>query len=47
MKLHGKDIDERTGAGSVSLTPENAEDFWHVYNLVAVGDQIRASAFRL
>ena len=34
------------GVGSVSLTAENVEDMWHVYNLIAVGDQVESSTYR-
>ncbi len=31
---------------AVSMTPEEPEDMWHAYNLIAVGDRLRASAIR-
>lgn len=37
---------ERDRSGYVTLLPEEAEDMWHVYNLIAVGDQVRASTIR-
>ena len=37
---------ERDHSGVVALLPEEAEDMWHIYNLIAVGDQIRASTVR-
>lgn len=45
MKLVHKNIqkDER---GSITLIPEESEDMWHVYNLVAEGDSVRASTYR-
>ena len=30
----------------VNLIPEEAEDMWHAYNLVAVGDSVRSTAIR-
>lgn len=30
----------------VTLIPEEAEDMWHTYNLVQVGDSLRASTIR-
>uniref|UniRef100_A0A8C9VLX5 Protein pelota homolog n=1 Tax=Scleropages formosus TaxID=113540 RepID=A0A8C9VLX5_SCLFO len=30
----------------VTLIPEEAEDMWHTYNLLQVGDSLRASTFR-
>lgn len=37
---------EHTAEASVTLLPEEPEDMWHAYNLIAVGDQLRASAIR-
>jgi len=45
MKLVHKAI-EKGLSGSITLIPEETEDMWHVYNLIAVGDSIRASTFR-
>lgn len=45
MKVVHKAIENGLG-GSITLIPEETEDMWHVYNLVAVGDFIRASTFR-
>uniref|UniRef100_A0A4W4HG07 Protein pelota homolog n=1 Tax=Electrophorus electricus TaxID=8005 RepID=A0A4W4HG07_ELEEL len=45
MKLLHKDI-EKDNAGQVTLIPEEAEDMWHTYNLVQVGDSLRASTIR-
>ncbi|XP_062382565.1 protein pelota homolog [Sardina pilchardus] len=45
MKLLHKDI-EKDNAGQVTLMPEEAEDMWHTYNLVQVGDSLRASTIR-
>lgn len=30
----------------VTLIPEEAEDMWHSYNLLQVGDSLRASTIR-
>lgn len=30
----------------VELMPEESEDMWHVYNLIAVSDNVRASTVR-
>uniref|UniRef100_A0A665WZ58 Protein pelota homolog n=1 Tax=Echeneis naucrates TaxID=173247 RepID=A0A665WZ58_ECHNA len=46
MKLIHKDI-EKDNAGQVTLMPEEAEDMWHTYNLLQVGDSLRASTIRL
>uniref|UniRef100_A0A665WYP3 Protein pelota homolog n=1 Tax=Echeneis naucrates TaxID=173247 RepID=A0A665WYP3_ECHNA len=45
MKLIHKDI-EKDNAGQVTLMPEEAEDMWHTYNLLQVGDSLRASTIR-
>uniref|UniRef100_H2LMQ9 Protein pelota homolog n=1 Tax=Oryzias latipes TaxID=8090 RepID=H2LMQ9_ORYLA len=45
MKLLQKDI-EKDNAGQVTLVPEEAEDMWHTYNLLQVGDSLRASTIR-
>ena len=34
------------GAGEVSLTPEETEDLWHTYNLIAKDDRVLATTFR-
>ncbi|XP_069507774.1 protein pelota homolog [Ambystoma mexicanum] len=45
MKLVSKDI-EKDNAGQVTLIPDEAEDMWHTYNLLQVGDSLRASTIR-
>jgi protein pelota len=45
MKLKFRDI-SKEGTGYVRLLPEEAEDMWHVYNLLAVGDSIRSTTVR-
>lgn len=45
MKLVHKNID-KAGDGSVVLIPEEPEDMWHAYNLIAEGDQVRSSTIR-
>ncbi|KAI0638111.1 eRF1 domain 1-domain-containing protein [Trametes polyzona] len=45
MKLLGKRI-EKDGSGSVTVSPEDDEDMWHLYNLIQVGDRVRASGIR-
>uniref|UniRef100_A0A182W6Q4 Protein pelota homolog n=1 Tax=Anopheles minimus TaxID=112268 RepID=A0A182W6Q4_9DIPT len=45
MKLVRKNVD-KTGDGSVTLVPEEPEDMWHAYNLIAEGDQVRSSTIR-
>lgn len=39
-------IDYKTKSGRVSLIPNDAEDMWHIYNLIQASDLIRASTIR-
>ncbi|CAK1545248.1 unnamed protein product [Leptosia nina] len=45
MKLVFKNID-KDGSGSIGLIPEESEDMWHAYNLIAEGDSVTASTVR-
>ncbi|KAJ9078977.1 Translation factor pelota [Entomophthora muscae] len=45
MKLVSKRI-ERDRSGFVKLICEEAEDVWHVYNLISKGDQLKSSTER-
>lgn len=45
MRLLKKMLD-RGSSGELKLEPEEQEDMWHAYNLIAVGDHIRASTVR-
>lgn len=45
MKLCSKNID-KSRAGQVVLIPEEAEDMWHAYNLIQVGDSLRSTTIR-
>ncbi|XP_063821919.1 protein pelota [Ostrinia nubilalis] len=45
MKLVYKSI-EKDGCGSISLIPEESEDMWHAFNLIAEGDAVTASTVR-
>lgn len=45
MKLVFRNID-KYNAGSVDLIPEEPEDMWHAYNLVAIGDTLRSTTIR-
>lgn len=45
MKVKKKEF-ERDGKGSVMLVPEESEDLWHLYNLVAAGDEVKARTYR-
>lgn len=45
MKLRRKEF-EKDGKGSCTLSAEESEDLWHLYNLVAVGDEVKAITYR-
>ncbi|CAH3108787.1 unnamed protein product [Pocillopora meandrina] len=45
MKLIAKNF-EKDSSGSVVLVPDEAEDMWHAYNLIAVGDHLRSTTIR-
>ncbi|GFQ72928.1 protein pelota [Trichonephila clavata] len=45
MKLTHKNL-EKDGSGSVTLIPEDPEDMWHAYNLIAEGDTLRSTTIR-
>lgn len=36
----------KNGAGEVKVVPEEAEDMWHVFNLVREGDRVTGTTFR-
>ncbi|KAF2669241.1 hypothetical protein BT63DRAFT_255520 [Microthyrium microscopicum] len=46
MKLVKQNITKHDQSGSVTLTPEEPEDMWHIYNLLRSGDILRAPAVR-
>ncbi|XP_046839768.1 protein pelota homolog [Xenia sp. Carnegie-2017] len=37
---------EKDSSGVIGLIPDEAEDMWHAYNLIAVGDELRAPTIR-
>ena len=45
MRLIQKDID-RDGSGAITVYPEQPEDMWHTFNMIQVGDQIKAPTVR-
>uniref|UniRef100_A0A0K8TRP8 Protein pelota homolog n=1 Tax=Tabanus bromius TaxID=304241 RepID=A0A0K8TRP8_TABBR len=45
MKLVHKNVD-KGNQGSVVLIPEEPEDMWHAYNLIAKGDKVRSTTIR-
>lgn len=46
MKLVRRNIQEKTGEGEVTLRAEDAEDMWHLYNLLHRGDCLTTSTVR-
>ena len=47
MKLVSKSFEPGSGEpGAVKLIPEEAEDMWHLYNLIAAGDRVQATTVR-
>uniref|UniRef100_A0A0A9DM94 PEL1 n=1 Tax=Arundo donax TaxID=35708 RepID=A0A0A9DM94_ARUDO len=45
MKLVHRDL-VRNGPGTVKLLPEEDDDLWHAYNLIAAGDNLQAVTVR-
>lgn len=45
MKLL-KRVFERDGSGWIELVPEEPEDMWHAYHLLAEGDILRSTTIR-
>ncbi|XP_014098764.3 protein pelota [Bactrocera oleae] len=45
MRLVSRNFD-KGAQGSVTLIPEEPEDMWHTYNLIAEGDQVRSTTIR-
>lgn len=46
MRQISKNIDPKTKSGFVKLEATDAEDMWHVYNLLHEGDRLRAPTIR-
>ena len=46
MKIVKRDIDGKDSSGKVKLQAEEAEDMYHLYNIIAEGDSIKASTIR-
>lgn len=44
MKLVNKNVDK--GNGTFTLIPEDSEDMWHAYNIIATGDLVRSGTIR-
>jgi protein pelota len=45
MKLIKKSL-EKDGFGTLTMVPEEAEDLWHVYNLLQTPDLLKATTIR-
>lgn len=45
MRLIRKNL-EKDHSGAITLFPEQPEDMWHTYNLIQVGDQVKATTLR-
>jgi Predicted RNA-binding proteins len=45
MKLLKRSI-ENNAEGTVVLIPEESEDLWHIFNLVSIGDLVKAVTYR-
>jgi protein pelota len=46
MRILNKTISHKNGSGSVRIQPEQPEDMWHLYNLIAENDKIRSTTVR-
>lgn len=46
MRLIHRQIDQKTKEGKVKFEPQDAEDMWHLYNLLAKGDHLTCPTFR-
>lgn len=46
MRELSRHIDPKTGSGTVRLEARDAEDMWHLYNLLSPGDLLRAPTIR-
>jgi len=46
MRLIKRQISAKDGSGSILIQPDTAEDLWHSYNLIRVGDRVRCTTVR-
>lgn len=46
MRILKRDIIDKNGQGKMKLIAEEAEDMWHLYNLIAVNDIITSHTSR-
>ena len=46
MRLLKKNISAKDGSGTLLIQPDTAEDLWHSYNLIRVGDRVRCTTVR-
>lgn len=47
MRTLARHIEPRTCAGAVKLQADDGEDMWHVFNLLRVGDKVKAPTVSL
>eukprot|EP01138_Halocafeteria_seosinensis_P005427 gb/GECG01005548.1/.p1 GENE.gb/GECG01005548.1/~~gb/GECG01005548.1/.p1 ORF type:complete len:413 (+),score=68.40 gb/GECG01005548.1/:1-1239(+) len=46
MRITHRSIREKDGEGFITCIAEDAEDMWHIYNILTPGDTLRASTMR-
>ena len=46
MRIQGKNKLEEGQSGEIQLIVDNTDDLWALYNIIAVGDNIKLSTFR-
>ena len=46
MRIQGKNKLEEGQSGEIQLIVDNSDDLWALYNIIAVGDNIKLSTFR-
>lgn len=46
MKILHRNVDRNTGEGTIKLEAEQADDMYHLYNLIAEGDTVETSTMR-
>lgn len=46
MRITHREIREKDGEGSITCMAEDAEDMWHIYNILSPGDTLQASTMR-
>ena len=46
MRLIKKQISAKDGSGLILIQPDTAEDLWHSFNLIRLGDKVRCTTIR-